>query len=186
VLDDNLRVVAATPGAARVLGERVPTGTSASKLLCGEALNRPLAEAMAAGRPASACVPRPRGDGSERLIHVRAAPLGEGKERAGFLLLLDDEGEGDAEAPVEFHGMLTRDPAMKRMFRIIERAALSEANVLVRGETGAGKELVANAIHALSPRRRGPFRAINCAALPPSLLESELFGSSPRASLRGP
>jgi len=72
--------------------------------------------------------------------------------------------------------MLTRDPAMKRMFRIIERAAMSDVNVLVRGETGAGKELVATALHAISPRRKGPFRAINCAALPPSLLASELFG----------
>ncbi|NUQ77061.1 MAG: sigma 54-interacting transcriptional regulator [Polyangiaceae bacterium] len=111
-------------------------------------------------------------------IQVRAVPLGEPSERAGWLLLIEAEGapETEADAPVEFHGMLTRDPAMKRMFRILSRAALSEAPVLVRGETGAGKELVANAVHALSARRNGPFRAINCAALPPTLLESELFG----------
>jgi transcriptional regulator with PAS, ATPase and Fis domain len=62
------------------------------------------------------------------------------------------------------------------MFRILQRAAVSDAPVLVRGETGAGKELVASAVHSLSARKNGPFRAINCAALPPNLLESELFG----------
>ena len=64
----------------------------------------------------------------------------------------------------------------KRALHVVTRAARVEASVLVRGETGTGKELVAGALHALSPRARGPFRAVNCAALSPSLLESELFG----------
>ncbi|MRG91157.1 AAA domain-containing protein [Polyangium spumosum] len=72
--------------------------------------------------------------------------------------------------------MWTQDPAMKAMFRVLERVAGDDVTVLVRGETGSGKELVAAAIHALSGRRKGPFRAINCAALPSHLLESELFG----------
>lgn len=77
---------------------------------------------------------------------------------------------------VLFHGMWTRSPSMKAMFHVVERAAADDVTVLVRGETGAGKELVAQALHALSPRHTGPFRAINCAALPGNLLESELFG----------
>ncbi|HRI49555.1 MAG TPA: sigma-54 dependent transcriptional regulator [Pseudomonadota bacterium] len=77
---------------------------------------------------------------------------------------------------VEFHGLWTCDPAMQRVFRIVEKAAQSEARVLLRGETGTGKELLARALHELSPRHSGPFHAISCAALPASLLESELFG----------
>lgn len=75
-----------------------------------------------------------------------------------------------------FHGILSRSPAMQDVFQIIQNAAETEATVLVRGESGSGKELVANAIHTLSVRRNAPFLAVNCAALSSNLLESELFG----------
>ena len=75
-----------------------------------------------------------------------------------------------------FQGLLSRSPAMRDVFQIISNAAETEATVLVRGESGAGKELVAKAIHDLSARHNAPFLAINCAALSSNLLESELFG----------
>jgi len=75
-----------------------------------------------------------------------------------------------------FQGLLSRSPAMQAVFQIIQNAAETEATVLVRGESGSGKELVAKAIHDLSARRNAPFLAINCAALSSTLLDSELFG----------
>jgi two-component system response regulator HydG len=67
-------------------------------------------------------------------------------------------------------------PAMRRAKELVARAAASRVNVLVTGESGTGKELAAKLLHAGSPRREGPFLALNCAAVPESLLESELFG----------
>jgi len=67
-------------------------------------------------------------------------------------------------------------PAFRRMMTLVEQVADSSATVLIQGESGTGKELVASTIHARSARSRGPFIAVNCAALPETLLESELFG----------
>jgi DNA-binding NtrC family response regulator len=67
-------------------------------------------------------------------------------------------------------------PRMLEIFTLLQQAGPSKACVLVTGESGTGKEVVARTLHALSPRRQGPFVAINCAALPESLIESELFG----------
>jgi two-component system NtrC family response regulator len=67
-------------------------------------------------------------------------------------------------------------PGLERVRRLVARVAASDSNVLIRGETGTGKELVARAIHEGSPRARGPLVAVNCGALPEHLVESELFG----------
>jgi two-component system, NtrC family, response regulator AtoC len=75
-----------------------------------------------------------------------------------------------------FHGMYTVAPEMDALFVTLRRVARSHCTVLLSGETGVGKELVARAIHAESPRRRAPFQAVNCATFSPTLLESELFG----------
>src|SRR5438270_7066348 len=67
-------------------------------------------------------------------------------------------------------------PAFRRMMTLVDQVANSSATVLIQGESGTGKELIARRIHERSPRRQGPFVAVNCAALPEGLLESELFG----------
>src|SRR5262249_11126243 len=84
--------------------------------------------------------------------------------------------ERSGPAPLVFHGMVGGSEAMQQGFAQLRRAAFSRAPVLVAGETGTGKELAARAIHAAGPRRDGPFIALNCAALPHELIESELFG----------
>ncbi|MCB9584838.1 MAG: sigma-54-dependent Fis family transcriptional regulator [Polyangiaceae bacterium] len=83
------------------------------------------------------------------------------------------EGAGGAAS---LEGLIGQSEPMRELGEVINRVAGSEASVLITGESGTGKELVARAIHARSPRRHGPFVAINCAALPSNLLESELFG----------
>jgi len=75
-----------------------------------------------------------------------------------------------------FDELLGASPAMKEVYDLLERVGESESTVLVSGESGTGKELVARALHRRSKRSNGPFVAINCAAMPEQLLESELFG----------
>ena len=81
-----------------------------------------------------------------------------------------------AEEPGQAPVILTQDPALAETLALARRAADSRATILIQAESGTGKELLAKLIHAASPRRKGPFVAINCAAIPENLLESELFG----------
>jgi DNA-binding NtrC family response regulator len=83
---------------------------------------------------------------------------------------------GDDPASPPITGLIGSGPAMQAVYAMTRRVAASNASVLLVGETGTGKELIAKAIHELSPRSTGPFVRVNCGALSESLLESELFG----------
>jgi DNA-binding NtrC family response regulator len=104
-------------------------------------------------------------------------------ERAELATLL--QGWAKAQTPGETtptggfpgrFGMIGESAAMQAVFDLLARILHTDAPVLVAGETGTGKELIAQALHQHGPRRKGPFVAVNCAAIPATLLESELFG----------
>ena len=116
-------------------------------------------------------------DGSEVRVRKYARALGEGPDFEGAVEVLVPRPHRAPDLEHEdFHGMSSADAAMKRMFELIRNVGPSDVSVLLRGDSGTGKELAARAVHAESLRRELPFIAVNCAALSPSLLESELFG----------
>ncbi|MCO6431757.1 MAG: sigma-54-dependent Fis family transcriptional regulator [Deltaproteobacteria bacterium] len=101
---------------------------------------------------------------------------GEELERIVQRVLALPSGEGDLSECSISRPIISNDPIMIRTLEVAEAVARSDATVLVQGESGTGKELIARLIHGSSPRRSQPFVAVNCAALPSTLLESELFG----------
>jgi DNA-binding NtrC family response regulator len=94
--------------------------------------------------------------------------------------VMDRLGAGGRQG-CEFCGMVGRSPAMTKVFEKIKRSAAVDVDVLLIGETGTGKELVARAIHFCSTRCQGRFEAVNCGRLPPEISENELFGHEPGA-----
>lgn len=121
-------------------------------------------------------------DGDRIPISISTAVLRDGDGRViGGAETFRDLSEVEAlrqelEGKARVGDLTSRSPLMQRVFEVLPAIALSPSTVLILGETGTGKELVARTIHALSPRSRGPFVAVNCGALPDTLLESELFG----------
>jgi len=99
-------------------------------------------------------------------------------QRAFFLHNLQQENrrmqQSQADSPLA--GVISRDPGMMKVCRTVEKVAPTSASVMLLGESGTGKEVLARAVHMLSPRAKERFMAINCAAIPENLLESELFG----------
>ncbi len=100
---------------------------------------------------------------------AKAAEAAQDKQE---ILLLRDQLAGH----LGIEGLVGEDPAMAEVLRIVRRIAPSNATALIQGESGTGKEVIARAVHRLSPRGAGPFVAINCPAIPDSLMENELFG----------
>lgn len=104
----------------------------------------------------------------DRVLEVVGKALGQAEGRRA-----DFQGPLDARDPC---GMIGASAAMQAVRKLVQRVAASPATVLVTGETGTGKELVASALHEMSPRKKAAFVCINCGALPDNLVESELFG----------
>jgi DNA-binding NtrC family response regulator len=114
------------------------------------------------------------------LEELESAP-GEAREDAAELLRAWAERAVAAPAPAAADlpgrfGMIGASPAMEEVFGVLAKIVKTQVTVLVLGESGTGKELVARALHSHGPRKRKPFLAVNCAAISPQLLESELFG----------
>lgn len=100
-----------------------------------------------------------------------------GRAEEKLSLVIDNERLRQAVVPQgSFHGIVGKHVQMRELTELIERVAVTDVTCLVRGESGTGKELVARAIHRCSDRTKKPFVAINCAAIPETLIESELFG----------
>jgi sigma-54 dependent transcriptional regulator, acetoin dehydrogenase operon transcriptional activator AcoR len=169
------------------------TGVSAA-----DALGRPCCEVFRANICESACVLRHTLETGQPVVNQAVAILrADGKEipiSVSTALLIDDQGTviGGVETfrdlslveelRREIHrqyrlgDILSKSPLMQNLFTLLPEIARSDSTVLIQGESGTGKELVARALHTLSPRAQGPFVAVNCGALPDTLLESELFG----------
>lgn len=123
-----------------------------------------------------------RRDGAALRVSVSSAALLDRRGRAvGGVEMFREIAEA-ATSPTEIHvrmarePILTRSPAMKGVCDMLPRVARSDATVLIEGEPGSGKDIVARAIHGMGPRAARPFVAVNCGAIPESLVESEFFG----------
>jgi PAS domain S-box-containing protein len=119
-------------------------------------------------------------DGTALTVSISVGPISQathcGASGARLSIMVRTEEEQENGDRSSYAGILARSPAMRRIFRVIDLLKENDASVLITGESGTGKELVARALHDTSHRRGGPFVAVNCAALPSELLESELFG----------
>ncbi len=183
-VDDQRRITFWSTGAERLLGYRA-----------AEVMGKPCLEAQRCHQCIVGCGLQRHGLVDQAplvLLHRDGSPVAvtksgraftgeDGSFLGGVEVLTRDDRAGPAETAlpadtVAFHGLVARDPQMLAVFELVRMVARTDATVLVRGETGTGKEGIAQAIHKESSRAAKPLVAINCATLSPTLLESELFG----------
>jgi len=187
-LDGDFRVLYASELLDALLGGGAAArvrGKSVESILGSEMFgaNGPLRQALLSGEKREGWRAFLQADGEARLMSVSAAPIqhdrfGVCDESARYLVVMRpaDEATQEASGPIAGFGLIARSRAMSRVFRLIDTLHHSESTVLITGESGTGKEVMARIIHAHSPRKSGPFVAVNAAALPGDLLESEFFG----------
>ncbi len=186
-VDRNWRITSFNRGAEAITGwkREDAIGKSCSDVfhssICGE--NCAIAQSLYSGRPvANRSIFIRDVEGKQVPISISAAPLldHEGNVIGGVETFRDlsvvTELRKQLTRRYTFGEIISKSASMQRIFNILPEIAHSESNVLVLGESGTGKELVARAIHNSSQRNKGPFVAVNCGALPETLLESELFG----------
>jgi DNA-binding NtrC family response regulator len=186
-LDENFRVIHADTAVRELLGaeslsplEGRPVAELLGKELFG--VDAPLREALLAGERREGWRALLQTGHGIRPLSITAAPLlpdNSCDPRVKYIIVIlpaEEDHFAATSAPTVLSGLIARSPAMSRIFQLVENLQASEAPVLLTGERGTGREVVARAIHEHSPRRRGPFVSVNSAALPPELLESELFG----------
>lgn len=182
LLDPMYNILAANPAYLRIFGETPVTGrrrcfevSHGYDKPCDQAGEScPLRVTLESGQVTRVMHVHhtPRGD--EHVdVETRAIPGDDGRVR--YVLEIMRHTRLASPAP-SVDGMVGRSPAFVRMLELVQRAAPSEAAVLLLGETGTGKEMVAHALHEASPRSGGPFVPLECAGLTESLFESELFG----------
>lgn len=182
VMDDRYRIVAANAAYTREFGGGGPVVGR----LCYEVSHRFNAPCDQSGESCPLLGSREDGH-SRRVLHLHQTPRGEEHVDVETTPVRDDSGRiryfvetmrvvRHASSRPAAQGLVGRSPAFTRMLGLVTRAAPSEATIMLLGETGTGKELVARVIHEASPRAEGPFVAVDCAGLTETLFESELFG----------
>jgi PAS domain S-box-containing protein len=186
-VDENWRVTSFNRAAETITG--VPRNEALGRR-CGDVLrcslcgrNCALQRTLKSGRPViGASAYLVNADGERIPVSLSTAVLKDADGRViGGAEVFRDLSEVETlrqelEARHHVGGLASRSPVMQRLFQVLPAIAASPSTVLIQGETGTGKELFARTLHDLSPRKKGPFVAVNCGALPDALLESELFG----------
>ena len=183
-------LVSSLDAALDSIRQKAPDVVVADARVGGSAVVRPLAELLDSLSPDATLIAVGDREPAPAARHIQFVALVEPAEAAG---LVDPIARAAAEAVARrgdrllkqsieehkyevFEGMVGMSPAIQRIIERIKKAARTNLTVLILGETGTGKELIAEAIHRRSPRMRKPLKTVNCAGLNENLLESELFG----------